>query len=133
MLADRRSRFCEAAPKFTPVSGLAGGNRRGNRASREVFPLDGGPPRDSPRRRAAHCAARVMTPLPVRSPTAIPWRERPPEMAAWPAKPAARTVVAHATLNRLSVSVSAPKVHPVVREDSTRNLENNSMNFSAVF
>jgi hypothetical protein len=48
MLADRRSRFCEAAPKFTPVSGLAGGNRRGNRASREVFPLDGGPPRDSP-------------------------------------------------------------------------------------
>jgi hypothetical protein len=31
-------------------------------------------------------------------------------------------------LNRLSVSVSAPKVRPVVREDSTRNLENNSMN-----
>ena len=31
-------------------------------------------------------------------------------------------------LNRPSVSVSAPKVHPLVREDSTRNLENNSMN-----
>jgi len=50
-------------------------------------------------------------------------------MAAWPATPAATDVVAHATLNRLSVSVSSPKVHPVVREDSTRNLENNSMNF----
>ena len=30
---------------------------------------------------------------------AVPWRERPPEMAAWPAKPAARDVVAHATLS----------------------------------
>ena len=27
-----------------------------------------------------------------------PWRERPPEMAAWPAKAAATDVVAHATL-----------------------------------
>jgi len=31
-------------------------------------------------------------------------------------------------LNRLSVSVSPSKIHPLVREDSTRSLENNSMN-----
>ena len=53
------------------------------------------------RPRAALCAARLVAPLPERSPTAIPWRERPPEMAAWPAKPAASDVVAHATAERV--------------------------------
>jgi len=46
------------------------------------------------RSRAAHCAARMVKPPPRPEPTAIPWRERPPEMAAWPAKPAARDGVA---------------------------------------
>jgi hypothetical protein len=49
-------------------------------------------------RRAALCAARLVAPSPERSLTAIPWRERPPEMAAWSAKPAATDVVAHTTL-----------------------------------
>jgi hypothetical protein len=35
---------------------------------------------------------------------AVPWRERPPSWTAWPAKPAASKVVAHATL-----SVSQPE------------------------
>jgi hypothetical protein len=56
-------------------------------------------------RRAALCAARLLVPMPVRSPTAIPWRERPPEMAAWPAKPAATDVVAHATLKDVGAYV----------------------------
>ena len=30
---------------------------------------------------------------------AVPWRERPRDLAAWPAKPAATEVVAHATLS----------------------------------
>ncbi len=30
---------------------------------------------------------------------AVPWRERPPVWTAWPAKPAASDVVAHATLS----------------------------------
>jgi len=50
------------------------------------------------RHRAALCAARLMAPLPERAPTAVPWRERPHEMTAWPATPAATDVVAHATL-----------------------------------
>lgn len=50
------------------------------------------------RPRAALRAARLVSPLFGRSPTLIPWRERPPEMTAWPAKPAATDVVAHATL-----------------------------------
>jgi hypothetical protein len=49
------------------------------------------------RPRAAICAARLVAPLPERSPTAIPWRERPPELTPGPAKPAATDVVAHAT------------------------------------
>jgi hypothetical protein len=51
----------------------------------------------SRRPRAAICAARLVAPLPERSPTAIPWRERPPELTPGPAKPAATDVVAHAT------------------------------------
>ena len=62
------------------------------------------------RRRAALCAARLVAPLPERSPTAIPWRERPPEMAAWSAKPAATDVVAHATLKECWRPVSARSV-----------------------
>ena len=61
------------------------------------------------RRRAALPAARLVAPLPEPSPTAIPWRERPPEMAAWPAKPAASDVVAHATAER----VLAPRASTV--------------------
>jgi hypothetical protein len=49
-------------------------------------------------------------------------------MAAWPAKPAARDVVAHATAEQaVGVRVGAESLAGV-REDSTRNLENNSMN-----
>ena len=38
--------------------------------------------------RAAICAARLVEPPPQRSPRATAWRERPPDMAGWPAKPA---------------------------------------------
>jgi hypothetical protein len=39
------------------------------------------------------------------APTAVLRRERPPEMAAWPAKPAASEVVAHATLKHVGAHV----------------------------
>ena len=85
------------------------------------------------RRRAALRAARLVTPLPAWSPTAIPWRERPPEMAAWPAKSAASDAVAHATAER----VLAPCVSAVgqleAAKNPTRDLNKNLMNFSAVF
>src|SRR5262245_56980773 len=60
-------------------------------------------------RRAAFYAARLVPPLPERSPTAIPWRERPPEKTAWLATPAAGDVVAHATAER----VLAPRASTV--------------------
>jgi hypothetical protein len=63
-------------------------------------------PLTSRRQRAAFCAARPVAPLLERLPTAVPWRERPPEMAALPAKPAAREAVAHATLKDVSTLVA---------------------------
>ena len=83
------------------------------------------------RRRAALCAARLVAPLPERSPTAVPWRERPPEMAAWPAKPAATDVVAHATLKECWRPVSARSVRWKRRRIRRRDLSKNLMNFSA--
>jgi hypothetical protein len=54
-------------------------------------------------------------------------------MAAWPAKPAARDVVAHATAEQaVGVRVGAESP-PACAGGSTRNLENNSMDFLAVF
>jgi hypothetical protein len=50
-------------------------------------------------RRAALSAARLTPPLATRSPEAIPWHERPRDLASWSAKPAATEVVAHATLS----------------------------------
>lgn len=44
------------------------------------------------------CRPTKATPLTMRS-IAVPWRERPPFWTAWPAKPAASDVVAHATLS----------------------------------
>jgi hypothetical protein len=44
-------------------------------------------------RRAALCCRPPSVAMLERSPIAIPWRERPPEMAARPAKPAASHVV----------------------------------------
>ncbi len=49
--------------------------------------------------RAALFAARMTRPVSVRSPMVVSWRERPPFWTAWPAKPAASEVVAHATLS----------------------------------
>lgn len=46
------------------------------------------------------CRPPKATPLTMRS-IAVPWRERPPFWTAWPAKPAASEVVAHATLSLL--------------------------------
>ena len=45
----------------------------------------------------ALCRPTSATP-PARWSIAVPWRERPPFWTAWPAKPAASEVVAHATL-----------------------------------
>ena len=60
-----------------------------------------------------------------RSPTAIPWRERPLEMATWPAKPAASAVVAHATAERV-LEPCAGVVSPLeTTVSSTRNLREN--------
>jgi hypothetical protein len=89
------------------------GSSRGNTPPREVFPLDwpasrlhpgqltrlerGERIRQPPCRRAgcspsspggALCR-QLVEPPPERSPRATPWRERPPDMAGWPAKPAA--------------------------------------------
>ena len=57
-------------------------------------------------------AARLVEPLLERSPTAVPWRERPPEIAGWPAKSAASDVVAHATAERV-LATRASSVSPV--------------------
>ena len=38
---------------------------------------------------------------------AVPWRERPPFWTAWPAKPAASAVVAHATLSVSQLETSS--------------------------
>jgi hypothetical protein len=110
------------------------GNTGGNRALREVFPLDGihsrgslcqkmgirarrlppqlqvAPQVTSCLSRAALCAARWVAPLSERSPTAITWRERPPEMAVWSAKPAASDLVAHATAEGCWRPVPAPSI-----------------------
>jgi hypothetical protein len=85
------------------------------------------------RRLAALCAARLIVPLPERSPTAVPWRERPPEMAASPAKPAASDKVAHATAER----VLAPRASTVSPVEVGGNFDpqpvRNLMDFSTLF
>src|SRR5687768_5956733 len=73
------------------------------------------------RPRAALCAARLVEPLPERSPRAVPWRERPPETAAWPAKPAAREVVAHATAGRVLAPCASAASRLETTSQSTRN------------
>ena len=83
-------------------------------------------------RRAALFAARLVASLPERAPTAVPWRERPPEMAAWPAKAAASDVVAHATAERV-FATCASTVSPVeAAVNSTRNLRENLRDFSTL-
>ena len=47
--------------------------------------------------RAALCAARIAEATALSPPKRVPWRERPPVLAARAAKPAASVVVAHAT------------------------------------
>jgi len=54
-----------------------------------------------------------------------PWRERPPEMAARPAKPAASDVVAHATAERVLAPRAGTVSPPEVALNSTRNLTEN--------
>ncbi|MEQ1896750.1 MAG: hypothetical protein ABL971_05095 [Vicinamibacterales bacterium] len=49
--------------------------------------------------RAALFAARMTRPVSMRPPMVVSWRERPRDLAAWSAKPAATEVVAHATLS----------------------------------
>jgi hypothetical protein len=54
-------------------------------------------------------------------------------MAAWPAKPAASDVVAHATEKRV-LAPRASTVSPVEASvNSTRNLRENLMDFSTLF
>ena len=54
-------------------------------------------------------------------------------MAAWPAKPAASDVVAHATAERV-LATRASSVSPVeAAVNSTRNLRENLMDFSTLF
>jgi hypothetical protein len=62
-----------------------------------------------------------------------PWRERPPEMAAWPAKPAGHERGRSRDAERVLASrVSA--VGPLkAAESPTRDLSKNLVNFSAVF
>lgn len=85
------------------------------------------------RPRAALYAARLVEPPSERSPRATPWRERPPEMAGWPAKPAASDVVAHATAQRV-LATRASSVSPVeAAVNSTRNLRENLRDFSTLF
>ena len=74
----------------------------------------------------------LVAPLPERSPTAVPWRERPPETAGWPAKPAASEVVAHATARGCWRPVSAPSVGLEAAVNSTRKLRKNLMDFSTL-
>jgi hypothetical protein len=132
-----------------------GGTRRGNRASREVFPLDGSPPRDSPCVNAGSSGATNADdnyrwphtlPASVVGRRAVPpaWRRRSlcgrqqqsrgvSDHPKWPlGLPSLRPGTWSLTprLNSLSVSVSAPIVDPLVRENR-RNLENNSMNCSS--
>jgi len=85
------------------------------------------------RPRAALCAARLVEPLLERSPGSVLWREGPPELAASPAKPAASEVVAHATLGGCWRPVLAPSVGLETASQSTRNLRDNSMDFSTPF
>lgn len=91
--------------------------RRGIALGRRTRLARGGPVRQlqiivqvaARRPRAALSAARLAAPRPERSPTAVPWREAPPEMAGWPARLAASEVVAHATAER----VLAPRASAV--------------------
>jgi hypothetical protein len=54
-------------------------------------------------------------------------------MAAWPAKPAASDVVAHATAQRV-LATCASSVSPVeAAVNSTRNLRENLSDFSTLF
>ena len=83
--------------------------------------------------RAAFCAGRLAVPLPERSTMVVPWRERPPEMAGWPAKPAASDVVAHAAAPRV-LATRASSVSPVeAAVNSTRNMREKLRHFSTVF
>ena len=72
---------------------------------------------------AAPRAARLVAPLPGRSPMVIGWRERPPEMAAWAAKPAATDVVAHATVKGCWRPVPAPLSPVEARGESDEKSE----------
>ena len=98
-----------------------GGNRRGNRASREVFPLcciQSSAHRERCRRgwtrrglfqlqsaprltdralRAALFAARTNWTPSARRSMAVPWRERPRDLTGFAVTPAATAEVAHAT------------------------------------
>lgn len=90
------------SPSFTgTITTMVAAGRKVSRGTpgrttppRGVFPLDWLASRvrlgqaNATRARTAHPATAE------RSPTAMPWRERPFEMAAWPAKPAASDVVA---------------------------------------
>jgi hypothetical protein len=72
---------------------------------------------------AALCAARLVALMPARAPTPVSWRERPREMAAWPAKPAATDVVAHAAPEQavgVRVGIESP---PACAEGSNRSGE----------
>lgn len=85
------------------------------------------------RPRAALCAARLVESLLERTPTAVPWRERPPEMTAWRATSAASDVVAHAT----DEMVMAPRAGVVSPLEPTviltRNLRENLRHSSTLF
>ena len=129
----------------------------GTGPSREVFPLNGRPLKESSasnrafavgeRGRKQQAVAQVTGRVIGRRTVPRAWwrhcsngRDQQSrgvsDHAKWPlALPSLRPRTWSLTprLNRLSVAVSAPKVQPVVREDSTRNLENNSMNLWAVF
>ncbi len=85
------------------------------------------------RSRAAHCAARLVGHC---SNGRHQQSRGVSDHAKWPlALPSRRPRTWSLTprLNRLPVSVSASKIHPLMREDPARNLENNSMNIWAVF
>ena len=77
------------------------------------------------RPRAALCAARLVALLPERSPVAAPWRERPPEMTAWPAKPVASEMVAHATAEGVLATRASSVSLVEAAVNSTRNRREN--------
>jgi hypothetical protein len=52
---------------------------------------------------------------------AVPWRERPPVLTAWPAKPTASEVVAHTTLSLPQPERSSPLVLKALRVCSLRS------------